>query len=109
MFLKGDYHLWNYHHAYGFRVKRWTPYFGLTLNHRSKTENFNDSIINNNEMNVRFRTGMKISFCSFIFNADYQFGNGGIVNAKLSYVLFVGNKCSKKYIRECNPIDWSQF
>ena len=108
-FLKGDYHLWHYHHAYGFRVKRWTPYIGFTLNHRNNSEIFNDTSIQSSELNMRLRTGIKVSFCSFIFATDYQFGNGGFLNGKLSYVLFVGNKCSKKYIRECNPVDWSQF
>lgn len=109
LFLKADYHIWNYHHAYGFKVKRWTPFFGITINHRSNSEVFKDTTVQNASAQLRLRTGVKVSFCSFIFATDYQFGNGGYWTTKLCYVLFVGNKCSKKYIRECNPVDWSQF
>jgi hypothetical protein len=89
------------------------PSLGIHSNTVFSTQNnseiFNDTSIQSSELNLRLRTGIKVSFCSFIFATDYQFGNGGFLNGKLSYVLFVGNKCSKKYIRECNPVDWSQF
>lgn len=98
----GDYHFFNWHHAY--LANRFTPFVGAQLELASQNESPKSPI------QLLPKIGVKGSYDHFSFDLVYlNNGKKQFVQIGISYVLFIFQDCPMKRFKEINKKDWGAF
>jgi len=99
--LNADFHIWKWHHAY--LVNRFVPYVGIQLQNTNVSADVK-------EFSIYPRIGIKGSLDRFIFECGYlNNGKSQLLQAAISYVLWIGSNCSMKRVKEFNKYNILEF